>query len=305
MSTTKAGHVDARLTDVALQYPQGAFAQSVLFPETPVMKGADNYTTYNKLNLFQTPDDNIGKYSEANELKISTGLATYSVKNRALRGFVSQEDRDNYDSPLDAEVDETEALVSAILNNREVRSQALAATISLKSSPQTKWSAGGTPVKDIETALDAMFIKANRCVISYPVWSVLKHHADLIALYGGGNASNKVLTTEMFGAIFGFEQVFIATARKSTSKAANAAALTYMWGKDMVMAYVAPTGSRKVPTFGRTFAQKLEGGPTFRTRKWRDDAKGIGGTDIIQVEHRSVESIVAADAGYYLYDCIG
>lgn len=304
MAETKAGHVDQRLTDVSINFPQKEYAAFVLFPETPVMKGADEFTIYNKINLFQSPDDNVGKYSEANELKIGSSTDTYSVRNRALKGFIAEEDRDNYDQPLDPEIDEVEALTAAILNNREIRAHALAATISQTASPSTKWSAGGTPIADIEAAAQAMFMRPNVAVISEPVWNVLKNHSEIIARFGGGFTATKVVTAEMVASIFELDRIVVARARYSTARPKNAAALAYIWAKDMILAYVEPSLGRKRPTFGRLFAQKLAGGPTFRVRKWMDENKGVGGATVIQVEHRSIEKVVADAFGFALTACI-
>jgi hypothetical protein len=305
MAETKKGHVDQRLTDVSIQYPQAEYASQYLFPETPVMKGADEFTIYNKINLFQTPDDSVGKYSEANELKLGSSTDTYSVRNRALRGFVAEEDRDNYDKPLDPEVDETEVLVAAILNNREVRAHALAVTIDNEDSPDNGWDEEtGTPIADVETACQAMLIRPNLIVISEAVWNVLKNHADILARIGGGNPNIKMVTPEMFGSLFGISKVVIAAARYSSTKPKNEASLAYIWGEDVVLAYQAPNLGRKQPTFGRLFAQKLGGGSTFRVRKWEEEERGIGGATVIQVEHRSIEKVVAADFGYALTNCL-
>lgn len=306
MAKTKHGHIDQRLSDVSINYPQTGYVAQVLFPERAVVKGADEFTTYNKINLFQTPDDNVGKYAEANELKIGTGTDTYSVRNRGLKGFISEEDRDNYDDPLNAEIDETEALTAAILNNREIRAHAAATAISNTSTPGTKWDAGGSdPVGDIQTAKDGMFADPNTIVMSKEVWVILKNHADIIARFGGGFTNTKVVTLEMLAAIFEVDRIVVASARKSTTKAPTAASLARIWSDDVVLAWVDPRGlGRKQPTFGALFAQKLGGGPTFRVRKWEAEEKGVGGATTIQVEHRSIEKVVAEDFGYYLSDVL-
>ena len=305
MAETKHGHIDQRLGDVSINYPQDDYVAQSLFPERPVMKGADIFTTYNKINLFQTPDDNVGKYAEANELKIGKGTDTYSVKNRALKGFISEEDRDNYDDPLNAEIDETEALTAAILNNREIRAHAAATAISNTSSPSTKWDNAGDPIGDIQDAKTSMEGDPNIIVMSEEVWIVLKNHSDIIARFGGGFTNTKVVTLEMLAMIFEVDRIVVSKARKSTTKAPTAASLSRIWSDDVVLAWVDPRGvGRKRPTFGALFAQRLGGGPTFRVRKWEAEEKGVGGADVVQVEHRSVEKVIAEDFGYYISDVL-
>lgn len=297
----KQGHIDQRLTDVSINYPNIGYVAHEIFPERPVVKGSDVFTTYDKINLFQTPDDSIGKYSEANEVKLGTGTDTYSVKNRALKGYVAEEDRDNYDDPLDAEIDETEVLVSSILNNREIRAHALAISIANTGTPSTKWDNSGDPISDVKDAKASMLMDPNIMVMSKEVWEVIKENAKIIERFGGGFTNTKVVTLEMVAAIFELDKIYIAEARKSTTKPVNAASLSRIWSDDVLLAYRDPRGlGVKRPTFGSMFAQKLGGGSTFRVRKWEAEEKGVGGATTIQVEHRSVEKVVAADFGYYL-----
>ncbi len=301
MAETKHGHVDQRLSDVSINYPQSGYVAHELFPERPVKKGSDVFTTYNKINLFQTPDDSVGKYGEANEVKLGTGTDAYSVRNRALKGYISEEDRDNYDDPLNAEIDETEVLTASILNNREVRAHALATSIANTASPGTKWDNSGDPVSDIKAAKKVMFMDPNVIVWSKEVWEVIKENAKIIEKFGGGFTNTKSVTLEMVASIFEVDKIIVASARKSSTKPKNAASLSRIWGDDVILAFVDPRGlGVKRPTFGSMFAQKLGGGSTFRVRKWMNPDKGVGGADTIQVEHRSIEKVVAADFGYYL-----
>jgi len=297
----KQGHIDQRLTDVSINFPQMGYVAQDIFPEVPVMKGSNIYTTYDKINLFQTPDDSVGKYAEANEVKLGTGTDTYSVSNRALKGYVSEEDRDNYDDPLNAEIDETEVLTAAILNNRELRAFALATSIAQTAAPSTKWDVGGDPIGDINDGILSMFQDPNIMIIGKRPWFTLRNHPDIIARFGGGFTNTKNVTQEMVASIFGLDRVIVSDVRKSTTKPKVAAALARVWDTQVMLIFNDPRGlGRKQPTFGSLFAQRLGGGPTFRVRKWLSEEKGIGGADTIQVEHRSIEKVVAADFGFHI-----
>jgi hypothetical protein len=298
------------LTDVSVQYKNGSFVGAAVFPEIPVVKGSDKFTVYEKGNMFITEDDTIGKTGDASVIMGGSDTDTYSVQDHALKGFVTEEDRDNADVPLNPEIDITEQLTGAILLNREVRIHTAISGISQTTSPGTKWATStGTPVTDIEAACVACFQRPNVCIISKPVWDKMKYNAELLGTIGGGFAGLKMARIDQIKELFGFDTVLIADARKNTVRAKNAttsATLSYIWGKDVFVGYVDPRATLKSCTFGKLMAQRLggTGGPTFRVRKWNEPGKGVGGRDWIQVEHRSIEKIVCADVGYYLSACI-
>lgn len=304
MSETKKGHIDQRLTDVSIAYKNAEFVGGYLFPEKPVVKGADEFTVYKKGNAFQVVDDKMAKFGEASELQIATTTDTYSVKPYALKGFVAQEDIDNADDPLSPEADETEALTNAILLNREIRCATLAATNSNTAAASAKWdTANGDPVSDIEKACAAMFQRPNTIVISQPVWNAMKFNAKLLAYFGGGSQNLKMATAEMISALFGIQNVVIGGARKSGTKMPKDPSLSYVWGAGCYLGYVVAP-ALKQPTFGCLFSQKINGGSTFQVRKWFEEDRGVGGTSVVQVEHLSVEKIIAEDFGYYISACV-
>lgn len=305
MSETKFGHVDQRLTDVSIAYKQDAFVAQVLFPERPVVKGADLFTVYKKGNAFQVVDDKLAKNADANELQMATSTDTYSVKDYGLRGFITQDDIDNADDPLKPEMDETEALTDAILLGREIRAAAVVSAMSVNTAAvSTKWSTTSTPITDIEAAANAMFVRPNVMVVSRPVWDALKFNANILAAIGGGFTGLKVATTDMVAQLFGLERVVVAGARKSSTKAPKDPSLSYVWGKSTVLAYVPRALGLKAAVFGALFAKKIAGSATFQVRKWDDPTKGVGGRRVIQVEHQSVEKLIAEDFGYHLSACI-
>ncbi len=302
----KFGHIDKRLTDISIQYKQSEFRASAVFPELPVNKGSDKYLVYAKGNLFQNVNDEMSKNGEADELQFAFSDATYSVKDRGLKGFVTQDDIDNADDPLQPEADEVEVLTSVILLKREIRAKAVIDGMSTNTaSPATKWTfAAGDPVSDIEAAANAMFKRPNTMVMSRPVWDLFKFNTNVLAKIGGGFTGLKVATEDMVRQLFGLQSFYVADAKKDANRQPKTASLSYVWGKSTFMAYVDPRQSRKIITFGRLFAKKIGGGPTFQVRTWPEPSKGVGGRKAIQVEHQSVEHMVSEDFGYHLTDCI-
>lgn len=304
--TVKVGHINQRLSDTAFAFKQENFAWSALFTEHPVDKGSDEYTVFDKGNLHKNVDDTMGKLTKARAIEIGETTTTYTVKNRALKGVIPQEDVDNADDPLNPKIDKTESVTSALLLAREIRAAALATGLATNTAtPGVKWTfVAGDPVTDIEDAANGMFIRPNTAVISRDVWDKLKFNDKILAIIGGGFTGIKMATPDLFRDAFGLDTVVIAGARKNANKDPKVTSLTRVWGKDMVLAFVDPRKGRDVATFGRLFAQKLNGGRTFQTREWQDPNLGVGGATIVQVEHRSVEQLIAEDYGFVIKDAI-
>jgi len=291
--TIKEGHINQRLSDVAFKFPQEGFAASAIFTDHPVDKGSDEFTVMDKGNMFKNADDAIAKMAQARVILFGESTQTYQVRSRALRTFITSEDMRNADDPLMPKIEATEDLTSAALLQKEIRSFALALTVTAATTPGTKWDVGGsTPVADIEASANSVFLRPNVVIIGRDTWDVLKFHADILAIIGGGFTGIKKATPELFRDAFEYDQVIIAGSRKNAAKDPKTAALSRVWGDNYFHAFVNPAKGKNVQTFGRFFTQRLNGNRTFQVREWDDPTTGIGGGRWIQVEHASQEKIV-------------
>jgi len=302
----KKGHFNQRLSGVAYAFKQDEFVGQMLMPEVPVTHGSDDYTIFEKGNMFKQPSDVMGKRSRSNRVTANDSFDTFVTKPRALHEDVPMADIMEADDPLQPRVTATEVITAALLLKREIRIHDLAATLTGASTttPTTKWDlASSDPITDIETAIHAMFRRANTMVIGRLAWDVLRFHPAVLSAIGGGFIGNKKVTTEMIGDLFDVSNVAIGEARKDTAKSPNTPSLSRVWVDEIFLAHVDPrTQGRDIMTFGTVFARKLRSGMTFNTRTWTDPSIGIEGAEIIQVEHDSVEKIVASEFGHFLSD---
>jgi len=312
-SQNKTGHINKRLSNVSYNFPQSDYVFPMFVPEQPVTFGSDDYTIFDKQNDLQAPDDRIGKFGEANEIKWAEDVETYSVENRALKGYVASEDMDNADDPLEPQITETETITAAILNRKEQRAFALATSlITNTATPATKWNVGGTPVQDVQDMQDALWKEGNTMIIAKRVFDVMKFHPDIIAKLGGGFTNVQMARLSMFAELFGIpvDRIKIANAKISNKKPPQALGVGFtdsprVWDNEILICWTNPQQTRKTQTFATTFAQKLKGtGNTMQTRTWTDPNKGVGGAEVIQVEHRSIEKVISEDFGFILTDIL-
>jgi hypothetical protein len=73
----------------------------------------------------------------------------------------------------------------------------------------------------------------------------------------------------------------------------QAAAIGYLWGKDIVLAYVPPRAGQRVPAFGYEFVWRYPGGQTQIVDRWREQKRK---SDLVRVSRRYDLRHIAKDA---------
>ena len=99
MPEASAVHVDAILTRYSQQYRNEAFIATEVLPWLKVNKRSDLWFVYDKDERFTLPSDTSGPKSFGNEIDFNVTTDNYSVKDKELREFVSQVEKDEADPP--------------------------------------------------------------------------------------------------------------------------------------------------------------------------------------------------------------
>src|SRR5690606_4833184 len=114
-------HIDAVLTQISLAWPNNGLIGSELFPAVPVRKQSDKYYVFGRESWLAETSDFRAPGTEANEIPgLQVSLAPYYAQEHALQIAVTDEERENSDSPLSPDRDGTELVTSKILLGREV-----------------------------------------------------------------------------------------------------------------------------------------------------------------------------------------
>ena len=98
----------------------------------------------------------------------------------------------------------------------------------------------------------------------------------------------------MIGAVFGIPNVIVAPAQYE-----SASLYPYLWGKNVIVAYVDPNPGIDVVTFGGTFS--TEAGETVR--RYRNEERG-GGSDVIEAWWDYDYEVICQDCGALIKDAI-
>lgn len=292
-------HIDAVLSQISIGYGNLGAVGDVLFPSVKVNKQSDKYYVFGRENWF--PEDDLrAPGSIANEIiGIQVSLDTYYAQEHALQIPVTDEERSNVDSPLAPDRDATEHVTDKIILGRERAIQVLAttaanyaATNTTTLSGGTQWSAYATsdPIGVMRTGKSAVhaqiFREPNVAVIPYQVMTVLEDHPDFLERIK--YSERAIFSPDLLASVLGFDRVVVPGVGIGTSNPGASPTFGYLWGKDVVLAYVPPRPGLKVPAYGYEF--------TWRTRsidRWREEPRK---SDLIRCSTSYDLKMTAVDA---------
>lgn len=284
-------HTDQVLTNISVAWPTTGLVGERLFPAVPVRKQSDKYYTFGREAWLPENGDYRGPGTEANEIPgLAVSTDTYYANEHALQMAIPDEERENADSPLSPDRDATELLTSKILLGREKAIKDLVTdptkyatdmTVTLAGTQQWNDYANSTPISDIKKGKYAMhanvFFEPNTAIFPYQVMSVLEDHPEFIERIK--YSERAVLTPEIIAAIVGLTNVII----PGTGIASGASLIPgYLWGKDVLLAWVPPRAGLRIPAFGYEFTWNI-GGQKQVIDRWREDKRV---SDVVRVRRR-------------------
>lgn len=300
-------HIDVALTTISVGWPNNGLVGERLFPRVDVRKQSDKYYVFGREGWRP---ENFGDVrapgARANEIPgIAVSLDSYFAIEHALQIAVTDEERENVDSPLRPDTDATELVTSKIMLGREIAMRDLVVTAAnypaahtVTKSGTAQWNdyTNSDPIGDVKIGKrqihSQLFFEPNTAVIPYQVMSVLEDHPDFIERIK--YSQRGVLTPEIIAALLGIPNVIVPGVGYDTATNPGAAAsLGYLWGKDVLLAWVPPRSGLKTPAFAYEFNWGFGGGRPMVTDRWREEARV---SDIIRVRRRYDLRFIAEDS---------
>jgi hypothetical protein len=146
--------------------------------------------------------------------------------------------------------------------------------------------------KDRVRAQMALFMpRPNTAIIPWEVMTQLEDHPDFIERIK--YSERGILTQDIIGSIFGIQRMIVPGVGYNTANPGQTEALGFLWGKDVLLAYVPPRAGRGIPAFAYEFAWKYPGGQAQIVDRWREDGRV---SDVIRFRRRWDLKMVALDA---------
>jgi hypothetical protein len=291
-------HVDQILTSISVAWPNNGLVGEALLPSVKVMKQSDKYYIFGREGWLPE-DDSRAPGTIANEISgLAVSTDTYYAKEHSLQVPVTDEERENVDSPLAPDRDATELVTSKIMLGREVAIKTLvtatanyASGLSTTLSGTAQWNsanyATSDPISDLRTGKSAVhariFSEPNTLIAPYQVMAALEDHPDFLERVK--YSERAIFSPELLSAILGFGSVVVPGVGINNANPGAAASLGYLWGKDVVMAWVPPRPGLKIPAFGYEFTWG-----TQYVDRWREEPRK---SDLIRASRRYDLKLVA------------
>lgn len=300
-------HVNAPLTNFALQFRNRAFVAEEVFPVVTVMKESDVYYTFSREEL-RDADSLRAAGAKAKEVEWVPSTSTYTAEEYALRHLLPDRIINNADMPVRPRINTTAKLLKWIELGQEKRVQATAqnsgnVVATVAASP--KWD-GTSPTieKDIDTAKDSVRnnagVEPNAILLPENVKDVVKRDStlrDLIRYVVNMGPGNKdlLINGELPPVMFNLA-IIVGGATEDTSKIGAASSIAKIW-------------TDAVPVFYRELAVSLDAiswGYIMRVqdnivRSYRDEhRKG----EYIEVSVIQAEELVTSNAANLITDVL-
>lgn len=301
MATASQGHVDSLLTNVASAYKNSGFFADQVSPVVPVDKRSDKYRQYLRSDVSTVVDDRIGPTSKANEADYSQTTGNYSVKDRALVGYVGDQEERNDDLP-GVEDRKTANLMQRLMLAREKRIADLCTTSSNFANHVTltdKWSdkTNGQPLDNINLGVATIPSSGEDrrllFVMSRPVWNVLRVHPQILSLKGlsSGQVSRKEAADYLE-----VDEVLVSDVWINTATIGQTASYGRVWSATKAVLIAVPKSAPDLETMAFTLSPRMA--PGIQTRVWEEPSRGKGGSRAIQPEFSDDEIVVQNDMAY-------
>ena len=294
------------LTNISIQFKNPGYIAEEVMPIIPVKLETSKFFTYDK-SRFDAPPAARAERARYARVDWSVTTSTYSANEYGLELQIDDRERQNAIEPLNLDIDTTEILTDMVLNDREKRVQtAVMASASYTHSNTlnysgltTAWDQGSTsdPITDIavtgrETIRANTGLYPNTLVLGAKVFSVLKQHPLIIdrLKYNAPGGIGKG-SLEALAALFEVDRVLVGLPLYRSSNEGQTDALTDIWGKNALLAWINPRPAIKQVSLAYMFQSRPR-----QVYKYRDD---FTASDVVRCSEVTAENLISDSCGYF------
>lgn len=323
MPTMQNAHIDRAMTNISVAYLQdaNAFIADKVFPIVPVKRQSDVYYQYSKEDFMRDEAQvrGAGTESAGGDYGVEA-QDPYYCRKHAFHKDVTEEERANYDEPLDADKDATDFVSQKMLIRREMQwasnffkagvwGTEISGAEADGENQAIKWNlATSNPIKDItDAAVDmagATGFKPNTLVLSPAAFTALKNHEDILDRIK--YTQKGIVTADLLATLFEVDHVHVAWAVVNTAAKGADANIGFIMGKHALLCYSNPAPALRKPSAGYIFAWTgLEGSGAYGNRIVRLPMDVLGlGTERIEGEIAFDAKQVCKDLGIFYKDIV-
>ena len=293
---------DPILSNISLAYQPQEYVAEKLFPTIPVAKESGKFFTLDATkSLFRRVDTLRAPRARARLVDWATATDTYTAEEHAAAAQVDDRERANATNPIEPDAAATEAATEAVLLGREKAVADLATTTGnypaanvLALGAADGWDdAAGDPVEDVLLVAEAIRANIGRwpntVILPAAVLAKARLNPKIIDRIKYTVKQDAVIGTDLLAAMWGIQNVHVASSVENTAAEGATATMSDIWGKSVIVAYVTPTPRIRTLSFGYVFQVG-----TRQTKRWREESES---SDYVQTYEVRDEKIVASGAG--------
>ena len=311
---------DGRLTNIAIQYKNTDLIGDLVLPPIKVPKKEGTFKKYDKKERFTIPPTFVGPKSEPNEIEFGVTDEVYACQDEGLKGYVSNEEIDNADAPIQPRSDMTELVTNYVMEAREKRvAAAVFKASNYDAGNQIDIDAGWATLTDdlltdIEVGIDACFMPPNIMVMGIATWRKVSRNEKILAAVKGTLAPQQIksaggiavpaVNQEELASYLGLDAVLVSRSQTNTAKKGQALSAARIWDG---------TNAGK----GGAALLRVSGGAVLKDVVWgasldwktrqvmvSPTTKGAFGGEHIRVVESTVVKVIAKDVGYLFKDVL-
>jgi hypothetical protein len=302
--TVRDSHVDAILSNISVMYKNPLYIGENIFPLVQVNKKSDLYFVYGRQSWFTNQVSSRAPGTEANIADYSLTTASYVCTDHSIAHLVTDEERNNADSPLTPEFTATDFVSDALLRAQEIRianrTTGGSGLWAYSASPTTQWSSDSSdPLGDIETAINGVVSSIGRlpnvAVMSWDVWRRLKNHPDILDRIKYTRPGSTARPGDLSD-WFGVDKFLVGTQIYDPAMEGQTASPAYIWGDGVWFGWVPDAPSLRTPAAGYVFQWQPRNVQRYRLQTRH--------ADLFECSHSTAEVTAASDAGAILFNVV-
>lgn len=312
MSSQNRAIVDKLLTNVSQKKVSRGHICEMLLPFVGVKQRTGKIGKYgrNHLRIANTIKRGRGKYRQIEA--VTRSQVSYEIEGHGLEGGVTREDYENVEAPYDAEKDETDAITSVLLLEKEkaladvCAGSSITQTVQLSGTNQLSDYNNSDPVAVARTARNA--VRAGCGLYPDTAWcdiavaDCLAFHPQLLEALGFKYARPGGLNTDEIAKALGVKRLIVAESfYQSTNEGqGDSADVTPCWGKHLWFGVIPAMAEKDQTAFG--YRLGFAGKQSRSVSKW--PVNNPPGMTAILVEDEYDQYIMDADCAYFIEDAI-
>ena len=300
-------HIDALLSEMAIDYRPEGFIADRIFPIVDVDKQFNMFTVFDRRDVLTPVIAERAPGTPARQVTREVGSDLYSCKNFALSYPVTLEDRGNMDPIFVSKLYDRGAeylldLLALGWEQRTAYQVTSGSNVGSYSAVSSAWSGAGNPLADVNQAIDNVTasngVAPSDVTFGWDAWKSFRRDSTVRNLIFGVNNGGGYPTEAQVAQLLNVKRVTVGGGFLNTAGRGQTEVLRSIWGDNVLVYYRpdAPTIDR--PSFGYAFRWNRPGIPNMVVERHPYDSRAKA--ELVEVGYYQDEKITARSYGFLL-----